>query len=740
MEVKNGVLIKVNNDDINEDGYFDSFEGINAIGEGAFSHCDKLTNILIPSEVTSIGKGAFYGCSNLCYVSIYAEISELEEDTFYCCSALKNIDLNDEITVIGDNCFAGCESLERIYLPIELKIIGNSAFEDCESLEDVYIPEKVEEIGERAFKNCVALKEINLDSKIKYIGREDFENCLALERVYFPSKLETINENAFSNCELLSEIDLPKTLEYIGYNAFSSSGLEKITFKGDNVETDYCSFSDCENLKTIVLNGEVKFGNDEFSNCNEIENVITSYCSYNLNNISEKFYGNNKSEIINLLSKIKYDSNIKWPIHLLANLDDDLLQKLITKKSTKYFMDIYKSYKDKFELMPIDDLNCLYKFAIYLGCFDNEICLINGRETNVAQKTCDFFKRVLDNKIIRLGEFRSYFDKLKVKKYNPDFVNFITQREKVDGEDVYSNLEYLISNNSQFSKVLNSFDEINKKKIVVNGMGRTNSKPTTKNKIESFINYPTYTSMEVEDKDLVEKLSLIMNVKKSNFEDAKRIIKDGKNARNHILNEELKQDINELKNKILDEISDTKVNLDKVFNEEFAYEWLDKHDIDNLILGVYCDCCASITSLVDYGRKIVETSIVNDDMQNLIIRNLNNEIIAKATIYVNKRYGYAVFNDIEVNTRYGNERFENEKSDYKVREKIYKTFKKGVDDFIKKYNEQNKIPITQVNIGWENNKLKQTIKRLENKSNLILDTPDCFKDAKKEQWIVYKKK
>lgn len=740
MEVKKGVLIKVSNDDINEDGYFDSFEGIKAIGEGAFSHCDKLTNILIPSEVTSIGKGAFYGCSNLCDVSIYAEIDELQEDTFYCCSALKNIDLNDEITVIGDNCFTGCESLERIYLPLKLKIIGNSAFEDCESLEEVYIPEKVEEIGERVFKNCVALKEINLDSKIKYIGREDFENCLALERVHFPKKLETINDNAFSNCELLSELDFPKTLEYIGYNAFSSSGLEKINFKGENIETDCSAFSNCENLKTIVLNGEVKLGNDEFSNCNELENVITSFGSYNLNNISKKFYGDNKSEIINLLSKIKYDSNIKWPIHLLINIDNDLLQKLITKKSTKYFMDIYKTYKDKFELVSIDDLNCLYKFAIYLGCFDNEICLINGRETNVAQKTCDFLKRVLDNEIIRLGEFRSYFDKLEVKKYNPDFINFITQREKNKGEQAYSNLEYLLSNRYQLSNVLNNFDEINKKKIIVNGMGRTNSNPTTRNKIESFINYPTYTSIEEEDKDLAEKLSLIMNVKKSNFEDAKRIIKKVKNAENHILNEELKQDIDSLKNKIVSEIKDSKINLDKVFNEEFAYEWLDKHDIDNLILGVYCDCCASIISLIDYGRKIVETSMINDNIQNLVVRNLNNEIIAKATIYVNKRYGYAVFNDIEINIRYGNERFENETRDSKIREKIYKTFKKGVEDFVKKYNEQNEIPITQVNIGWENNKLKQIIKKLENKSNVLLDTPDCFKDAKKEQWIVYKKK
>ena len=740
MEVKNGVLVKVDDDDIDENGYFDSFDGIKAIEEYAFSHCEKLTNIFIPSGITSIGKGAFYACPNLTRVSIYADISELEEDTFAYCRLLNKIDLNDSITTIGNNCFMECENLSSVYLPLNLKKIGDSVFEDCEILENIYIPDSLEEIGERTFKNCVSLREINLNCKIEYLGREDFENCLNLEFVNFPKNLQSINEGAFLNCELLSELDFPESLEYIGYNAFSGSGLGNITFKGKKCEADNEAFSDCENLKTIVLYDKCNFNSDVFSNCERLENVTTQYGRFNIKEISKNLYGNNKSEIISLLSKVNYNSNIKWPLHLLNSLDDETLKKVLSKKATKYFKEIYEAYKNKFEHMSIEDTNCLYKFAIYLGCFDNEICLINGRETNVAQKTCDFLKRVLDSEIIRAGEFRYCFDKLVIKKYNPDFINFVTQREKADGEDFYPNFEYLISYRSYMSNILNDFEKINKKKIIVNGMGRTNSNPTTKNKIESYIMYPTYSSIEKEDKELAEKLSLIMNVKKDHFENAKKIIKKGKDSKSHILNDELKQDIEELKNKIEREISDSKVNLDRVFDKEFAYEWLDKHDIDNLILGAYCDCCATITSLVDYGKKILEMSMTNDNIQNLVIRNLNNEIIAKATIYVNKKYGYAVFNDIEVNTKYGNERFENAKKDDGTRERIYKTFKKGVYDFVEKYNKENKVPITQVNIGWENNKLKQTIKKLEEKSDSLLNVPDYFKDAKKEQWIVYKKK
>ena len=41
--------------------------------------------------------------------------------------------------------------------------------------------------------------------------------------------------------------------------------------------------------------------------------------------------------------------------------------------------------------------------------------------------------------------------------------------------------------------------------------------------------------------------------------------------------------------------------------------------------------------------------------QNLVIRNEEGTIIAKATIYVNKEQNYAVYNNIEVSLKYKNE-------------------------------------------------------------------------------------
>ena len=136
----------------------------------------------------------------------------------------------------------------------------------------------------------------------------------------------------------------------------------------------------------------------------------------------------------------------------------------------------------------------------------------------------------------------------------------------------------------------------------------------------------------------------------------------------------------------------------------------------------------------------MKESILKDNMQNLIIKNKNDEIVAKATIYINKKKGYAVFNDIEMDRNYGNEADGNDQSSNDKRIKIYKAFKRGVNAFIEKYNELNvDIPITQVNIGWGYNRLKQTIKKFEKESDVILSVPNCFEDAKEEQWVIYKK-
>ena len=58
---------------------------VTSIGGGAFSDCDYLTSINIPSSVTSIGIEAFSYCSSLTSINIPSSVTSIERSTFYFC-------------------------------------------------------------------------------------------------------------------------------------------------------------------------------------------------------------------------------------------------------------------------------------------------------------------------------------------------------------------------------------------------------------------------------------------------------------------------------------------------------------------------------------------------------------------------------------------------------------------------------------------------------------------------------
>ena len=265
-----------------------------------------------------------------------------------------------------------------------------------------------------------------------------------------------------------------------------------------------------------------------------------------------------------------------------------------------------------------------------------------------------------------------------------------------------------------------------------------------KKKIELYLISNTFENVIEGNEDIAQEFSGFHVIGQGHFDESQIIRESGKDAPHHIAGSALKEEviteiIKRMQKEIKDKALDSKQILDELIEKEFTYEWLDKHDPKNFTLGLYCDCCASIVSTF-YGKDIMKASIVRDDVQNLVIRNNNGEIIAKATIYVNKEKGYAVFNDIEMKRDYGNEVNQDEETNDIQRDKIYKAFKRGVKAFVERYNEvYPDKPITQVNIGWGYNRLKQIIKKYESESDVILETIGSFHDAKNEQWIIYKK-
>ena len=193
---------------------------VTSIGDFAFYSCDSLSEIVIPSSVTSIGDGAFYGCDSLSEIVIPSSVTSIGDGAFYGCDSLSEIVIPSSVTSIGDGAFYGCDSLSEIVIPSSVTSIGDSALYRCDSLSEIVIPSSVTSIGDSAFSYCRSLSEIVIPSSVTSIGKGAFSRCVSLSEIVIPSSVTSIGKGTFSYCYSLSEIVIPSSVTSIGDSAF----------------------------------------------------------------------------------------------------------------------------------------------------------------------------------------------------------------------------------------------------------------------------------------------------------------------------------------------------------------------------------------------------------------------------------------------------------------------------------------------------------------------------------------
>ena len=219
---------------------------------------------------------------------------------------------------------------------------------------------------------------------------------------------------------------------------------------------------------------------------------------------------------------------------------------------------------------------------------------------------------------------------------------------------------------------------------------------------------------------------------------------------NHLLGEELKENtilesIEEIKNRTGLALAESQAMIDSLFEKKFTFEMLDKYDPRNAIMGLYTSCCGTITGDL-YGANIARASIAERDVQNLVIKNYNGEIVAKGTMYLDRKHGYVVINDFELSAIYktheegiGFYDVKRDSAEEHERDMIFSAFMRGIYAFVEKYDEQNPTnPIKFVNVGLGHNRLQEQCKAFEDATKILTVPYDYdFCDAAHQQKVLY---
>ncbi len=223
-----------------------------SINDYAFSKCEELESVTLPSGVQYLGVGAFEDCEALTTIRLPDSLVSVSSDAFYFFSekprhiyysGTREQWMNSEAWMLEDYvdyanfymsdyavCSVGWGKLHfdaltqtvlscrtddySVVIPekingIPVCTIANNAFEGCEYLESVVIPKTVTSICMGAFEWCESLR------TVYYGGTEEQWNAITVEEYNFPLSGATVQFNycAHEALELRDEIPASCSIE-----------------------------------------------------------------------------------------------------------------------------------------------------------------------------------------------------------------------------------------------------------------------------------------------------------------------------------------------------------------------------------------------------------------------------------------------------------------------------------------------------------------------------------------------
>lgn len=704
----------------------------------------EIEKLEIPENIRIIGEDVIAYLANLKEITFPKSLKIISDGGMFCCKSIEKIEIPEGVEELGNYIFSKCYNLKKVTLPSTLKKIGELSFCESKNLENIEMPDSVENIGEYAFHMCSKLKTVKLSSSLKMISAFLFAFCENLEKIEMPQGIESIGDSSFYKCKKIKEIKLPNSLKTIGSRAFNGcSNLENIEIPEGVLYMEKDVFFKCDKLKKITIknlnclnNNSLEINIAKFENfyinkqngeliCSkeEIDNLV-GYKKIDLEEIEQlqTNYSYNRSEALIVMLMIenekfeKLGNNIKYILPQIMKYYD--LNEFTNERKDMF------SYCDKFnnllkQIKKITDSDIKDHKIEYENIFNVAYTLGAFNDDEVERQTaCEFIATAFQQGYFDMHSIHGMFEMLKPIDYSrelrKEWSSFL--RNKKNFKEL---IELEKEQSGYITQIYKSFEQI--KEYGRKSNGSQEYRDVTLDICKEYFAKVYFGNVEEKDYDIVEELLKYNDLKnQETFDDAVSIREQYLKSRekgeidDHILKEELKEkdifeQIEEDKISILNGTKEVLELLDEIAEKKFTYEFLSKCDLKNLSLGKYCSCCAHLAGA---GYGIMKASILHPNCQNLIIRDSKGNIVAKSTLYINRKQGYGVFNNVEVN---------NSITDKEELDLIYKKYMKAIDDFVTRYNEVNKkYPLTQINVGMSLNDLEERFKINNEEASEIL--------------------
>lgn len=307
---------------------------VTAIEENAFAKCSKMTDLFIPSSVTSIGSSAFNNCSS--DLLIYSEVTsqpsgwsysaniygvkgmpisndewkfvEKLDGTLIMIKCLNNTmsveipsDINGKAVIeIYSNCFKGKDKISSITISSSITSINENAFSGCTAMKRIFIPKNVTIIGSNIVSGWKKRAVIYCEVESKPSGWASYWNCTSgsysqLTTIWGVTNMPQNNleweyiENSNDMITILAywgnakDVTIPasfsnKAVSEISDNCFSAyTSMTSISIPESVVSIGRYAFSECTGLTSIILpNNVMTLGEYAFSDCTELISVTLS--------------------------------------------------------------------------------------------------------------------------------------------------------------------------------------------------------------------------------------------------------------------------------------------------------------------------------------------------------------------------------------------------------------------------------------------------------------------------------